>query len=250
MTTLSDARSSTPPRWRVAEVIEVIEEAPDTVTLRLQLSETDGFVAGQYYNVRLDVPGRPRPVQRAYSVGSSPLPDPSIIDLGVREVPGGIISPRLVRELGVGAQLEVRGPTGRFTWTGDDGDPVLLVGAGSGIVPLMAMIRYAAATGQETPMCLVCSSITYNHALYHKELALMVAEHRWLRVVYSVTRDAGEPRAAYHRRIDENMLAEVLDGKISPQAYLCGPPAMVEAAASALAKLGVDPERVHSEKYD
>ena len=82
-----------PPRWQAAEVIEVLEEAPDAVTLRLRLDETAGFLPGQYYNVRLGVLEDSRTVQRAYSVGSSPLPDPSVIDLGVREVPGGFISP-------------------------------------------------------------------------------------------------------------------------------------------------------------
>ena len=231
-------------------MVGIVQEAPDAVTLRLRLGETDGFLPGQFYNVRLGVPGQPRPVQRAYSVSSSPFPDPSLIDLGVREVPGGMISPRLVRHLDVGQRLEVRGPYGRFTWTGDDGDRVLLVGAGSGIVPLMAMLRYTAAAGREVPMCLVCSAITYDHALYRHELAQLSCQHRWLRVVHSVTRDLREPRAAYHRRIDRDLLAAVLDGEVPPQAYLCGPPAMVEATVVALTDLGVDPSRVRSEKYD
>ena len=231
-------------------MIEVIEEAPDAVTLRLRLGETEGFLPGQYYNVRLGVPGQSRPVQRAYSVGSSPLPDSSIIDLGVREVPSGMISPRLVHGLGVGQRLEVRGPYGRFTWTGDDGDPVLLVGAGSGLVPLMAMVRYAVAAHRELPMSVVCSAATYEHVLYRDELAQLTDRYRWLRVVHSVTRDPGEPRAAYHRRIDRDLLAAVLAGEVPPQAYLCGPPAMVEATAAALTDLGVDPGRVRSEKYD
>jgi ferredoxin-NADP reductase len=139
---------------------------------------------------------------------------------------------------------------GRFTWTGDDGLPVLLVGAGSGLVPLMAMVRYAVVAGREVPMCLVCSAVTYEHALYREELARLSVRHRWLRVVRCVTRDAGDPRADYHRQIDRDLLAEVLDGEIPPQAYLCGPPAMVVAAASSLADLGVDPSRIRSEKYE
>ena len=231
-------------------MIGVLEEAPDAVTLRLRLGETEGFLPGQYYNVRLGVPGHPRPVQRAYSVGSSPLPDPAVIDLGVREVPGGVISPRLVRDLDIGERLEVRGPYGRFTWTGDDGDSVLLVGAGSGLVPLMAMVRYASAVGLEVPMCLVCSAVTYGYALYRDELARLSQEHGWLCVVHAVTRDPDEHRAAYHRRIDRELLAEVLGVEVPPQAYLCGPPAMVEQTAAALADLGVDPRRVRTEKYD
>ena len=78
------------PAWQQATICAVIDEAPDAVTLRLRLREASGFLPGQYYNVRLPVPGRPLPVQRAYSVGSSPMPDPSLIDLGVRELPGSL----------------------------------------------------------------------------------------------------------------------------------------------------------------
>jgi len=240
----------TPPEWQVGVVTDIIEEAAAAVTLRLRLAQTEGFLPGQYYNVRLNVPDRPRPVQRAYSIGSSPWPDPSVIDLGVREVPHGLISPRLVRDLGVGRQLEVRGPSGRFTWTGDDGEAVLLVGAGSGLVPLVAMVRYAVAARREVPICLVCSAITYDHALYREELHRLSVQHRWIHVVHCITRDAGEPRASYHRRIDQDLLAEVLDGHIARQAFLCGPPAMVDVAAGALINLGFDPQRIRSEKYD
>jgi len=116
------------------------------VTLRLQLSKTSGFVAGQYCHVRLDLAGRPEPIQRSYSVASAPQPDPFVIDLGIKETPGGLISPRLVREFGLGSRLEVRVPTGRFTWTGDDREPVLLAGTASGVVSLMSMIRFAATS--------------------------------------------------------------------------------------------------------
>jgi ferredoxin-NADP reductase len=231
-------------------VLAILAEAPDAVTLRLQVANSGGFLPGQYYNVRLEVAGRGRPIQRAYSIGSSPLPDPSMIDLGVREVSGGLISPRLVHDLQVGQHLQVRGPTGRFTWTGEDGQPALLVGAGSGVVPLMAMIRYAVAVGREIPLCLVCSAITFDHALYRDELAHLSSEHHWLRVVHCVTRDVGERRATYHRRIDRDMLAEVLGGEVPPQGYVCGPPVMVSAVQAALVDLGVDPDQIRLEKYD
>jgi 3-phenylpropionate/trans-cinnamate dioxygenase ferredoxin reductase subunit len=114
----------------------------------------------------------------------------------------------------------------------------------------MSMVRFASASGLEIPVTLVCSSITYDHAFYREELALLAIQHCWLRVVHSVTRDPHETRALYHRRIDATMLSEVLNGTIPPHAYLCGPPAMVETAAAALNEFGVNPERVYSEKYD
>lgn len=238
------------PGWQDAQVVDIIDEAPDAVTLRLQLSETTGFLPGQYYNVRLAVPDRPRPVQRAYSVGSAPVPDPSIIDLGVREIPDGLVSPSLVRGLTTGDVVEVRGPYGRFTRTGSEAGSALLVGAGSGLVPLMSMIRDAATRDRCDPMWLVCSAITYEHAFYREELAHLMMRHGWLRVVHCVTRDPAEPRASYHRRIDRNILAEVLAGKRPDYAYLCGPPAMVESTAADLGELGMTPESILTEKYD
>ncbi len=227
----------------------VIDEARDAVTLRLRLGEAAGFLPGQYYNVRLTVPGRPRPVQRAYSIGSSPAPDPSLIDLGVRAVPGGLLSPRLA-SLHPGERLEVRGPYGRFTWDGCDAGPVLLVGAGSGMVPLMSMIRHAAHRGHQDPVVAVCSAITYSHAFYRDELAALVTRHSWLQVVHCITRDPAEPRARYHRRVDRTVLSESLEGIHPSAAYLCGSPAMVESVAAALVDLGVAPDAIGTEKYD
>ena len=252
MATVTDSvRRSTrkPAPWQDAEVVELIEETPDAVTLRLRLPEVAPFLPGQYYNVRLCVPGRDRPVQRAYSVGSSPLPNPALIDIGVRELSGGMISPRLVKELPVGSRLAVRGPAGRFTWNGSP-DPVLLAGAGSGLVPLMSMVRYAAFIDRTTPMWLVCSAITYDHAFYRDELDRLASERPWLRVVHCVTRDACEQRASYHRRIDRSILADMLDGELPHSAYICGPPAMVESVSADLASLGIAPESIRTEKYD
>ncbi|MBW4078487.1 MAG: oxidoreductase [Acidobacteria bacterium] len=237
-------------RWQNAEVLDIIQEAPDAITLRLRLEESDGFLPGQYYNVRLLVPDRPGPVQRAYSVGSSPLPDSSIIDLGVREVPGGLVSPRLVGDLTAGDRVEVRGPVGRFTWTTDDGGPVLLVGAGSGVVPLMSMIRYAVAANLDIPMRLVCSSSNFDYAFYHRDLAYLAERFSWLNVAHTFTRDPLDQRASHHRRIDQIMIAEAVGGQFPKRTYVCGPPAMVEDVQKWLTELGVDPATVLVEKYD
>lgn len=230
-------------------MVQVIDEAPDTVTLRLRLVDARPFVPGQYYNVRRPVRGRPRPVQRAYSVASAPVPDPATIDLGVKEVAGGLISPGLARTLEAGSRLEVRGPAGRFVWDGQP-EPVLLVGAGSGVVPLMSMVRYAAVTGRTARIWLICSAITLDHALYRNELDELAAQHPWLRLVHCVTRDPAERRAAYHRRIDSEILGEVLDGEQPAAAYLCGPPPMVDAVSAALTALGTPAGRIRTESYD
>jgi ferredoxin-NADP reductase len=239
-----------PVRWQDARLIEIIEETRGAVTLRLRLEESLGFLPGQYYNVRLTPPGRTGSVQRAYSVASSPVPDSLTIEIGVREVPGGLISPRLVRGLDVGDLVQVRGPVGRFTWTAKDGGPVLLVGAGSGVVPLMSMIRYAEESGLDVPMRLVSSSSDFDHAFYHSDLTDLVDRNSWLEVVHTFTRDSSDLRATHHRRIDHSMVAEAVDGLFPARAYICGPPAMVEDVQRWLGELGVDPDRVRVEKYD
>jgi ferredoxin-NADP reductase len=247
---VDDVSSRPPARWQDARLIDIIEETPDAVTLRLRLVDSADFLPGQYYNVRLTVPGRIGPIQRAYSVASSPVPETSTIEIGVREVPGGLISPQLVRGLSVGGQIQVRGPVGRFTWTTDDGGPVLLVGAGSGVVPLMSMIRYAVAANLDIPMRLVCASSCFDNALYHRDLANLAERHSWLEVVHAFTRDSSDIRATHHRRIDHRMMAEAVAGQPPRRAYICGPPAMVEDVQGWLGELGVDPHRVLVEKYD
>jgi ferredoxin-NADP reductase len=245
-----DSSKRRPARWQSARVLDTIEEAPDAITLRLELEESDGFLPGQYYNLRLSLPGRSGFVQRAYSVGSSPVPDPSIIDLGVREINGGLVSPRLVRDLCVGDRVDVRGPLGRFTWTRYDGGPVLLVGAGSGVVPLMSMIRYAVAENLDVPIQLVCSSSDYNYAFYHRHLTLLAERVPWLRVTHTFTRDPRDPRALHHRRVDQAMIAGAVAQQFPRRAYVCGPPTMVEDVQKWLRDLGVDPTTILVEKYD
>ncbi len=249
--TLTSRRDrSKPKNWQMATVTEVIVETPETSTLRLALVESDGFLPGQYYNIRIPVEGRPRPIQRAYSVGSSPIPDASVIDVGVRETPGGLVSPVLVRQVAPGDLLEVRGPYGNFTWTERDGGPVFLIGAGSGVVPLMSMIRYQAHKGSAQPMHLLFSSKSQEFAIYAQELAALEAKYQWLTVSHTFTRDPHDERARFHRRIDKEMIAEVHSELQARVAFICGPPEVVESAEEILCDLGMPPEQVKTEKYD
>ena len=249
------------PALQQATVRAVIDEALDAVTVRLRLRDPSGFLPGQYYNVRVALPGRPRPAQRAYSVGSSPLPDPSLIDLGVRKLPGGLLSPVLAH-LRVGDVVAVRGLYGRVTWDGGDAWPVLLVGAGSGIVPLMSMVRHAAQRGQQDPLVLICSASTHSHTLNRDDLAVLTTRHSWLQVVHCITRDPAEPHAHYHRRVDRTVLSETLElsdtveeprsieGIHPCAAYLCGRPVMVESVAASIVYLAAAPNAIRKEKYD
>ena len=241
---------SKPKEWQKGVVAEIIVETPETNTLRISLPDPSEFLPGQYYNIRIPMEGRPRPIQRAYSIGSSPKPNFSLIDVGIREMPGGLVSPVLVRGVAPGDELEVRGPYGNFTWTEEMGGPVLLIGAGSGVVPLMSMIRYQAAVGTNHPMQLLYSSKSHEYVIYRDDLTSLEAEHDWLLVSYSYTRDPHDSRARYHRRIDKEMVAEVARESGARLAYICGPPEMVEDAERTLVDLGLEPEAVRTEKYD
>jgi len=143
--------------------------------------------------VRVPTGGR-FPSLESYSVASSPWPDPSVIELTIKEVPGGLVSPLLVRRIPVGAVLAIEGPFGYFTWTETDGGPLALVGAGSDIVPLMAIIRYAAAKQLAVPVRLSLSSEDRTHAIYHQQLTTLAQAHPWLEVTHTFTRGRGPTR--------------------------------------------------------
>lgn len=238
------------PSWQPGLVEEIVVETPETNTLRIRLSEPMEFLPGQYYNIRIPVEGRPRPIQRAYSVGSSPYPEFDLIDVGIRETPGGLVSPVLVRSTSVGSELEVRGPYGSFTWTEDVGGPVLLIGAGSGVVPLMSMIRYGVNKGLDIPMHLLFSSKSREFVIYLSDLIRLERDHEWLKVSHSFTRDSDDSLARFRRRVDKEMVSEVF-GELNPKvAYICGPPEMVEECEKILVGLGMEPNNVMTEKYD
>ncbi|MDA8277804.1 MAG: FAD-binding oxidoreductase [Actinomycetota bacterium] len=241
---------SAPKPWQMGKVVELIDETPETRSLRILVPEPSPYTPGQYYNVRLPIEGKPRPIQRAYSLGSSPFPDPSVIEMGIREISDGLISPILVRQIRVGDEIEVRGPFGSFTWTEELGGPVLLVGAGSGVVPLMAMIRYQVEKGTSHKMHLLFSSKSREFVIYREELERLEAKYDWLEVSHTFTRDSQDPAARFHRRIDKDMLAEVSSLFNPKVAYICGPPEVVEGAEEILLELGLPRESVFTEKYD
>lgn len=241
--------------WDLATIVGLVPEAPDTITLRVRLHEPRGFLPGQNYLVRVPVPGT-HSVQRRLSVGSSPQPDASVIDLTIKEIAGGLVSPVLVRRIPIGAVLEVRGPYGFFTWTEADGGPVVLIGAGGGIVPLASIIRYATAMDAQVPMALLYSSVDEDHVIYRADLDRLNRECPWLSVVHTLTRDPKDSRARYHRRVDLDMITGVLrepnlascraDDII---AYLCGPRDFMVTAREALIHQGVPEWHIQSEDW-
>ncbi|MFL6268443.1 MAG: oxidoreductase, partial [Actinomycetes bacterium] len=171
--------------------------------------------------------------------------------LAVERLEDGEVSPYLAGELRPGDQLELRGPVGGyFVWEPGRGGPLLLVAGGSGVAPLMAMVRYRAATGREVPARLLYSSRTEEDVIFREELDRLADAGDGLTVTHALTRAQPPGWAGYARRIDAVMLEEVgwRPGE-RPLIYVCGPTRLVEAVAGDLVALGHDPVRVKTERF-
>jgi ferredoxin-NADP reductase len=185
--------------------------------------------------------------ERSYSIASAP--NGSRIELTVERLDNGEVSPYLTDELRPGDQIELRGPVGGyFVWEPANGGPLLLVAGGSGIVPLMAMIRTRAATGNDTETRLLVSSRAWDDVIYRDELERL--NGNGLQVVHTLTRFQPPGWSDYARRVDVEMLAEVGPSPDErPRAYVCGPTPFVEAVAEALVRLGHDPGAIKTERF-
>ena len=187
--------------------------------------------------------------QRSYSIASAP--EEGRLALTVERLDDGEVSPYLTDVLVVGDKLELRGPIGGyFVWDADDGGPVFLVGGGSGVVPLMAMIRHRAAIGSDAPMRLLYSAKRADDLIYRAELDEIAGRGDGFETFFTLTRGQPEGWTGYGRRVDGEMLAEVgWDPEEDPRAFVCGPTGFVESVASALVESGLAPARVKTERF-
>jgi len=234
--------------WRLATVAEVRPETARVVTLALEVPGWDGHLPGQHVDVRLTAEDGYQ-AERGYSIASAPGSER--VELTVERLDDGEVSPYLAGELRAGDQLELRGPVGGyFVWEPGRGGPLLLVAGGSGVVPLMAMLRHRAATGSQVPARLLYSSRTIEDVIYRDELDRLAAAGDGLAVTHALTRAQPAGWSGYARRIDAVMLEEVgwRPGE-RPLAYVCGPTRLVEAVAGQLVALGHDPARVRTERF-
>jgi ferredoxin-NADP reductase len=232
--------------WQVAEVVDVIVETPRVKTIAFDVPDWAGHRAGQHVDVRLTAEDGYQ-AQRSYSIASAP--DGTRIELAVEHLEDGEVSPYLAGELRRGDQIELRGPIGGyFVWEPSQGGPLLLVGGGSGIVPLMAMIRLRATADNPPDAHLVFSSRSWEDIIYRSELGRL--EGDGLRVVHTLTRSQPDGWTGYARRVDAEMLAEIGPGPAErPRIYVCGPTPFVGAVADALVQLGHEPRRVKTERF-
>lgn len=233
--------------WQIATVVAVKVETPRVKTFTLALPAWTPHKAGQHYDIRLSAPDGYQ-AERSYSVASEPERT-GVIDLTVQLIDDGEVSPYLHEVVVPGDRIELRGPIGDyFVWDVALGGPVLLVAGGSGIVPLMAMIRHRAAESSDVPMHLLYSSRTLGDVIYRDELELSVSDG--FGASFALTREMPPGWGGYTRRIDADMLREVAAPLgDSPQCFVCGPTVLVEAVADEMVRIGVSPERVKTERF-
>jgi ferredoxin-NADP reductase len=234
--------------WQLCEVVELVEETPQVKTLVLEAPGWPGHLAGQHVDVRLTAEDGYQ-AQRSYSIASAP--EDGRLALTVERLDDGEVSPYLTDVLVVGDKLELRGPIGGyFVWDAAGDWPVLLVGGGSGVVPLMAMIRHRAAVGSGSPMRLLYSAKRLDDVIYRKEIEELAARGDGFEAFFTLTREQPGGWLGFRRRIDGELLAEVgWPVADDPQTFVCGPTGFVEAVASALVGSGVAPARVKTERF-
>ena len=228
--------------WRPAEVRDVVRETPSAATLVLDVDGWPGHRAGQHIDLRLTAEDGYQ-AQRSYSISSAPEEERPAIT--VERLDDGEVSPYLVDDAQAGDFVEVRGPVGGwFVWDASQGGPLFLVAGGSGLAPLMAMLRHRARSGSDAETTLLVSARRPEDLLYAGELEALDG----VRVERTFTRSAPEGWTGYSRRVDRPMLEEVAPAP-GARVYVCGPTGFVEGVAEDLVALGHDPSRIRTERF-
>ena len=235
--------------WQLCEVVTTRPETARTKSITLALPNWMGHQAGQHVDVRLTAEDGYQ-AERSYSIASPPEEAPHVT-LTVERIDDGEVSPYLTEDLRVGDKLELRGPIGGyFVWEAQIGGPLLLVAGGSGIVPLMAMLRHRAVAGSTVATRLLYSSRSLEDVIYRNELDHLMKSSSLLEVVQTLTRAQPPGWTGYARRIDTQMLREVAwPADQHPLVFICGPTPFVETAAASLVALGHEPGHIKTERF-
>lgn len=234
--------------WRIAEVAEIIEETPRVRTLKLKVPDWPGHLPGQHVDVRLT--GEDGfSAQRSYSIASAP--EEKMLSLSVERIEEGEVSPYLASDVLPGDRFELRGPIGGyFVWTAASGGPLFLVAGGSGIAPLMAMLRHRAAAASRIPTMLLYSVRRFEEIIYREELDRLAANGDGLKVVYTLTREQPVGWTGGRKRIDREALKEFgFPPSERPRIFICGPTSLVESAARSLSEIGHERGLIKTERF-
>jgi len=234
--------------WRVAEVVEIKEETPRVRTLKLRVPDWPGHRPGQHIDVRLTGEDGSQ-AQRSYSIASPP--EEELISLSIERLEHGEVSPYLSSVVQPGDRFELRGPIGGyFVWTVEAGGPLVLIAGGSGIAPLMSMLRHRAAAGSKIPARLLYSARRFEEIIYRKELEALVEKDDGLEVFYTLTREQPHGWTGGSKRIGREVLEELgFPPSEHPHIFVCGPTSFVESAAHSLVAIGHQRALVKTERF-
>ena len=234
--------------WQVAEVTDTVTETPRVRTLVLDVPDWPGHRAGQHVDVRLTAEDGYQ-AERSYSLAASPEEPPAVT---VERLDDGEVSPYLVDEVVTGDRFELRGPIGGYFVWGAAGAaaPLFLVAGGSGVVPLMSMLRHRAAAGSTVPARMLYSSRTLEDVIYRDELEDLNSRTEGVQIVHTLTRVQPPGWTGRAGRVNRELLQEVaFPPEANPIVYVCGPTSFVEAVAEALVGLGHPPGRIRTERF-
>lgn len=234
--------------WRLAEVREILVETPRVKSLNLHVDGWTGHLPGQHVDIRLTSEDGYQ-VERSYSIASSP--EDQRLTLTVERVEGGEVSPYLVDGIPIGAEFELRGPIGGyFTWTADMGGPLCLIAGGSGVTPLMAMLRHRRRPPERPSALLIYSSRSLQDVIYRNELEDMGRYDANLAIINTLTREQPAGWGGHKGRIDRDLLASaVFPPDLRPMIFICGPTQFVESISQLLVGLGHDPRAIKTERF-
>jgi ferredoxin-NADP reductase len=234
--------------WRIGTVVALHEETARARTIALEVPDWPGHIAGQHVDVRVTAPDGYSAV-RSYSIASAPNSH-GRVELTVERLPNGEVSPYLTQEVATGDRLELRGPIGGwFVWRTEQNEPIQLIAGGSGIVPLMAMIRSRASADSLAPFRLLYS-VREPRAVYQDELQALADKDRSLNVTYAYTRVTPTDWPRPPGRIDASLIADATwPSSLAPTCYVCGPTSFVESATDLLSASGNDRDKIRTERF-
>lgn len=235
--------------WRAGTVVTVRDETATARTITLEVPDWPGHVAGQHVDVRLTAADG-YSAARSYSIANAPNSEMRV-ELTIERLPNGEVSPYLTQELAAGDQLEIRGPIGGwFVWQPEQTEPIQLLAGGSGLVPLMAMIRARQLAGCAVPFRLLYSVRDPGAVWYSDELRVLSESDSGVALTYAYTRSAPKDWPRPPGRIDGSLIAKTTwPSSAGPTCYVCGPTPFVETAANLLLAAGNSPDRIRTERF-
>ncbi len=236
-------------KWRTATVKSVKRETPTVKSLYLNIENFHGFMPGQHLDILLTAPDGYQ-AQRSYSISSAPE-DMEDTRITVELMEGGEVSPFLHDIVRPGDSFKVRGPIGGpFTWTSDRGGPLLLIGGGSGIAPLISMLLHRNVAGSHCPALLLYSCRNLEEIIFRGELESLEKNDNSFRIVQTLTRGVPKGWTGYSRRVDKEMITEtVMNFAGIKHALVCGPTDFVEVVATLLTECDVEDSRIVTERF-